>query len=201
MPNKYYWDSDVFLSAIDGVEDRVPIISQQLDAAEKKQIDIITSHLSIAEVCFAKAEKQGGNLDDSIEEKIDKLWDAESPVKVVELHELISRNAKRLIRASLKKRLALRPADAIHFATAMVNEVNEFNTYDLRLFKFSSMMGFKICNPRVDQMEMFPSHNSPLRWIRDQQEHWQIRRRPRLGPNRYGRYLSILQRRNILNRQ
>jgi predicted nucleic acid-binding protein len=175
MPNKpvpiYYWDSCVFLSAVEGDDPvRTPIIEQMLQECDDGKYQIFTSHLSITEVCFAKAERHGKLLDLKTEAEIEKFWDSSSSVKTVEVHELVARDAKGLIRAAIPKGYSLKPADAIHLATAKLWNVAEFHTYDHRLFKFSSVMGFTICHPRCGQL-MFPSLRSPLRGLRDEQWH------------------------------
>jgi predicted nucleic acid-binding protein len=55
-----YWDACVFLAAIDGDAERVPVIETVLDECEAGKVDIVTSHLSITEVCFSKEEKTNG---------------------------------------------------------------------------------------------------------------------------------------------
>jgi predicted nucleic acid-binding protein len=71
---RIYWDSNVFLSYINGLSDRLPEIETLLLEAEKDTIELLTSTLSIVEVAYATAEKDQHALDDQTEERINKLW-------------------------------------------------------------------------------------------------------------------------------
>lgn len=184
----YYWDSCVFLAAIEGEAERVPTIEQMLAECDEGKHSILTSHLSVTEVCFAKSEKSGKCLSESTEEKINKLWDAESPVKTVEVHEIVALNARQLIREVIPKGFGLKPADAIHLATARMLNVAEFHTYDQKLFKFAPMMGFGIVFPHVEQLSMF-AYRTPLHTLRYTQWHWGEPRARR--PDKSKRYVSV----------
>jgi len=60
---------------------------------------------------------------------------------------------------SIVKGWALKPADAIHLATAKRAAVTEFHTYDAqRLEKFTILTGYKIIEPQTDRLS-FPSQN------------------------------------------
>ena len=134
----YYWDACVPLSYINGVPDRL----QHIDAFMSKSgtdFQLVTSVLSITEVAFAAFEKQNDSLDAETEAKISKLWQAGSPIKIVEFYELIAMRAQRLMRDALSNKWSLKPADAIHIATADQLKVAEFHTYDERLHKFSAL--------------------------------------------------------------
>lgn len=186
---KFYWDSCVFLSAIDAHPERAPIITQLLDECTSGKHDIFTSHLSIAEVCFAKTEKVAREINLEVEEKIAKLWNEESPVKMVEVHEVVARNAIGLIRQALSRGFGLKPADAIHLATAKLWNVEEFHTYDEKLFKYAGVMGFRIVMPYLDQLLIYPPDTSPIHRLRDQQWYW--RDPPPRHPNRPSRYVPV----------
>lgn len=131
----YYWDACVPLSYVNGVPDRLP----HIDAFMSKSgadFQLITSVLSITEVAFAAYEKHASTLDPDTESKILKLWQAGSPIKIVEFYELIALRAQRLMRSALANKWSLKPADAIHLATADQLKVKEFLTYDEGLEKF-----------------------------------------------------------------
>lgn len=134
----YYWDACVPLSYINAVPDRLPHIDAFMS---KSGVDfrLITSVLSITEVAFAASEQVNGVLDPSVEERISKLWNASSPIRIVELYELIALKAQQLMRAAIKNRWSLKPADAIHLATADQLKVSAFHTYDEPLFKYSDL--------------------------------------------------------------
>lgn len=76
------------------------------------------------------------------------------------------------MRSVIPRGFSLKPPDAIHLATAKVWEVDEFHTYDAKLFKFEAMMGFRIVYPHTDQLPLFPTPGSTLRCLRAQQTHW-----------------------------
>jgi predicted nucleic acid-binding protein len=138
----YYWDACVPLSYINGVPDRL----QHIDAfMHKSGVDfqLITSVLSITEVAFATCEKDAKTLDPEVEAKISKLWQAGSPIKIVEFYELIAVKAQQLMRAALAHGWSLKPPDAIHLATADQLGVKEFHTYDTQLCKFSVLTDSK----------------------------------------------------------
>jgi predicted nucleic acid-binding protein len=147
-PPKIYWDACVPLSYINGMPDRVQHIEPMMEKSGT-DFQIITSVLSITEVAFAKMEQDKKVLEPEIERRIKLLWEAGSPIKIVEFYELIAFRAQRLIRAALEKSWQLKPADAIHLATADQLAVKEFNTYDDGLEKFAELTDtkFKVCPP------------------------------------------------------
>ena len=53
---RYYWDSCVFLSAVEKVPTRVAVIERLLDDANAGRAEVFTSTVSITEVAFAKFE-------------------------------------------------------------------------------------------------------------------------------------------------
>ena len=98
-PNGVYWDACVFLHYIEGTPEWMPILDSLLEeASETKRLVIYTSSVSITEVAFAKAEKDGQALDPSIEAEIEALWTDRSAVRLVEFSEIIARDARALLR-------------------------------------------------------------------------------------------------------
>jgi predicted nucleic acid-binding protein len=154
---RFYWDSNVFLSAINANPERLPVIEAILDDCDHGDVEIHTSVLSIAEVAFAEFEKRERQLSDEIETKIEKLWVPPSPVKLHEISQHVANDAKALMRRAIREGWSLRPPDAIHLATARRREVDEFQTYDTRkLEKFSKIVGYRIIQPRTDRLPFRP---------------------------------------------
>ena len=155
---KFYWDADVFLSAINANQDRLPVIEAILDDCEQDNAEVYTSMLSIVEVAFAETEKQSRLLDDKTEEKINKLWLPPSPVKLIEINEFVLWDAKALMRNSIKQGWSLKPNDAIHLATAKRLQPLEIHVYDKGWCKYSQEIGCTICAPKIDRLP-FPVNN------------------------------------------
>jgi predicted nucleic acid-binding protein len=87
--------------------------------------------------------------------KIDELWKPASPIKLVEVHPAIVRDARGLIRAAVAAgRSGLRAADAIHLATAERMGAAEFHTYDTGLPKHLPDVSFMIREPFVAQNQL-----------------------------------------------
>jgi predicted nucleic acid-binding protein len=133
--NRYYWDSCVVLSYLEGTADRVSQIESFL-RLDKDQAQLVTSVLTITEVAFQASERHGRQLNEEIERNIDSFWKPESRLTVVELFADVAQRARSLIRDSLTRGWSLKPADAIHLATADHLAVTEFHTYDEGLAKF-----------------------------------------------------------------
>jgi predicted nucleic acid-binding protein len=150
---RVYWDSNVFLSAINASPERLPIIEAVLDDCDHGDVEVHTSVLSIAEVAFAESEQRRKQLSEEIEAKIEKLWVPPSPIKLHEISQYIANEAKALMRQAMLKSWALKPLDAIHLATAKRRQVDEFHTYDIaRLAKLSAITGYPIVQPRTDRL-------------------------------------------------
>lgn len=144
---RYYWDACVFLSWVNGNPDRLPDIDTFLDEAEREEIEIIASTVSIAEVAFGKVEQDQKALTAEIDAKIGGLWEPSSPVKLVEVSVLVVEEAKGLIREGIPEGWSLKPMDAIHLSTARRMEVDVFHTYDGPLKKWTSKVGYPIGEP------------------------------------------------------
>lgn len=158
MPDRQtiYWDSNVFLSLLNGPPARIKVITNCLDEFNENGCFIITSTESIVEVAHALDEKLNGRLDPRIEERIDAMWENPS-IKMIDNGQHISSLARKLIRDAIPNRWSLTPKDAIHLASAYwynkhVNAVHEFHTYDTKLPKFAPMIGIQVCEPYVQQM-------------------------------------------------
>lgn len=156
-PRRVYWDACIFLHYIEGTPEWMPTLDALLEeASESKELVIFTSAISITEVSFAKAEKDGQALDPKIEAAIDDLWNDRSAVRLVEYNEIIAREARRLLRRSIEIPLALKPMDAIHLATAINRRVAEFHTTDERLQRWQDL-GFPIREPFTPKPKLFPT--------------------------------------------
>ncbi|MCU1286783.1 MAG: hypothetical protein JWO13_3133 [Acidobacteriales bacterium] len=134
-----YWDACVPLSYINGHVDRLPHIEAMMKQARNKEFHLITSTLSIVEIAWAKIEQDNKALDADSEAAISNLWVAGSPIELVEFYEEIGRKAQLLMRAGIPNGWNLKPADAIHLASADKLKVAAFHTYDPALSKYSEL--------------------------------------------------------------
>ncbi len=149
---RVYWDSNVPLSYINGVADRVPVIDELFRQVRAGDIELLTSSISRVEVAFARSEKEAATLDQQTEEDIDALWAPPSPIKTVEFYDLIGGKARALIRRGISQGWGqLKPMDAIHLATAQQMAVTEFHTYCDRLQKWTNALGFPVTEPQTPQ--------------------------------------------------
>ncbi|MBA2514595.1 MAG: type II toxin-antitoxin system VapC family toxin [Solirubrobacterales bacterium] len=146
-PQRIYWDSCVFLSYVNEDEGRVGDISSLLEGARKQEIELVTSTVSIVEVAFGAAERKQSALSEEMEAKINKLWEAASPVTMVEFHVLIAEAAKRMMRSGIPEGWSLKPMDAVHLATAQRLGVDELHTYDDPLKKWATKVSYPIIEP------------------------------------------------------
>ena len=154
-----YWDANAFLSYINGLPDRMPVLDALLGSSAGGSIQIYTSAISQVEVAFAASEQRQKALDADMERKINSLWDDPKAVVLVEYHDGIGREARSLIRDAVTYGWSLKPLDAIHLATAqwlsqLGYSVSEFHTYDHSLPRYTSLVGYRICEPYSAQPSM-----------------------------------------------
>lgn len=160
MPNnrQIYWDSNVFLSHLNGVPARINNLRDLIaEIQEQDGSFILTSSESIVEVAHAVDEKLFNRLDPRVEEAIDAMWQNYKLIKMIDNGPHIAPIARGLIRDAIPQGWKLSPKDAVHLASAFwynkyVHLIDEFHTYDNKLQKFQAMIGIPICEPYANQM-------------------------------------------------
>jgi predicted nucleic acid-binding protein len=149
---RVYWDSNVILSYLNDVPDRVATIEELFRQARAEEIELLTSSISRVEVAFVESERESRELDADVEETINRLWQPGSPIKTVEFYDLIGDGARRLMRRGVSQGWGLlKPKDAIHLATAERMGVSEMHSYDNRVKKWSGELGFPITDAQTEQ--------------------------------------------------
>lgn len=153
----FYWDSNVFLSYLNGQSDRTEAIrSLWTEVSSANGNHIFTSTFTIAEVAFVEAEKLQKSTSAKIEKRIDDMW-KDPAIKLVEAPEIVMRMARSIMRKAVDQgRRTLKPPDAIHLATAIwlnenVKPILSFHTYDKDLEPLAELTGLKICEPIPNQ--------------------------------------------------
>ncbi len=126
-PKKVYWDACIWLGLIneeDGKVDRCKFVIEQ---AKAQAMQIWTSSLSLAEVFKKKCEGKNVSLEESKDVDFEKYIEQEFLTEVQVDHD-VGLLARRLLRKhpDLKK-----PNDAIHLATAALNNLDELHTFDV----------------------------------------------------------------------
>lgn len=133
MPlDRRYWDSVAFLGYLNGEPDKVDDCESVLAAADAGKLVIVTSALTIAEVLYVK-----GHTPMPPEKRSTVSNFFKQPYISVQ-------NVTRKI-AELARELTwdhgIKPKDAVHVATALVNKVPVLNTFDGGLLAKNGKVG------------------------------------------------------------
>jgi predicted nucleic acid-binding protein len=124
-PKRIYWDTSMFLCFLNKKEaDRRVIAQDILDNAQRGRIEIITSWFTVAEVIRPKFVPAVQKLIPSQIAKIEGMFRWKW-LKKIQVHELIAFKAVELARD-----YNLRPADSIHAATAVIEQVDALHAWD-----------------------------------------------------------------------
>ena len=121
MPTSAYWDSCVFIDLLEQTPGRFPVCEDWRSRAEKGDLVIVTSAISLAEVCKLPTTS---------------LLPADQSKKILEFFEnpyIVLRQVDRAVGElahELTRTHGLKPMDAIHVATALLMRVDVFHTYD-----------------------------------------------------------------------
>lgn len=152
-PEFIYWDSSAFLSYINAYQERISVLDAILDDVHRSNgaKKIVTSILAKIEVAASAQEYSTRELSIETERKIEALWNDSSVIGLIELHNGIALQARELMRKVLTQGWSLKPADAIHLASAQWLGVTEVQTYDDQWPRYSTIIGCKICEPHAMQ--------------------------------------------------
>ena len=155
---RVYWDACAWIALIqdenvwvaneNGEEQRGKMCAEVLRDAEKGNVEIVTSALSLAEICKSKAVRRQG-----YEQRIRDFFE-NSYIIVVNVDTYIGTEARELMQNG---RTGLKPADAIHLASARVANVDEAHTFDDKLLGMSETInrrdgrGLRIKKPHSEK--------------------------------------------------
>jgi len=149
---RVYWDACVWIALIlrekitlpnGGIEDRDTMCRMVIEAAEKGSFEILTSTFCLVEVCKTPADKKLTS---------DKLADffENDYILITNLDRMVAERGREL----MVRHPGLKPADAVHVATAAVSPgVEEMHTFDDRLLGLNGAVDkadgskLKICKP------------------------------------------------------
>jgi predicted nucleic acid-binding protein len=156
MPSKptlLYWDSCVFLSAIQRTAGRYATLKAILDSAAADEIVIVTSALTIAEV--VKLDCDSADPDQSAKDVAEIRHFFENDYLAIKnVDRLIAEQAGDIVR-----RHGLKPPDAIHVATALSSKCDRLETYDKLILRLDKKVGWPILPislPRDLDEESYP---------------------------------------------
>jgi predicted nucleic acid-binding protein len=133
VEKRIYLESNVFIDLIEcknESDEPAKTIISIIEDAKKGRFELFTSVITITEVWIAQEELNSKKINPDIERRINLLWHPKSsPIRLVDVHELIARDAMRLLRTFIHKGYAkTRSVDAIHLVTAQREGVHEFFT-------------------------------------------------------------------------
>jgi predicted nucleic acid-binding protein len=123
---KFYWDACMWIALINREASRFEACRHILEQAQRGEVEIWTSTFTYAEVYKRKCS----NISDGIAQADDQAFEdyiEQEFVKLVQVDSDVGRAARRLLRShpSIGK-----PQDAIHVASALLENVSELHTFD-----------------------------------------------------------------------
>ena len=147
---KYYWDACVWIGLINQEPDKINLLRFVIEQAQKGEVEIWTSAFTLAEVFKKKCSGVQAGLESDGDEAFEDYL-AQDFIQRVQVDSDVGTVARRLLRRfpAIKK-----PQDAIHVATAAMNNVDQLHTFDgndlLRLdcqIPMANGQMLKICKP------------------------------------------------------
>jgi len=149
----------MWLGLINEEVDKVGRCRNVLKEARDGKIQIWTSALTLAEVFKAKCNGTKTSLEEDKDKDFENFVDQEF-LTLVQVDQDIGAAARRLLRSHSKLK---KPADAIHLATALENNLDELHTFDLdnliplsgSIYKLDGTVLTICIPPESDQSDLF----------------------------------------------
>ena len=162
MVSRVYWDSCCFISLIQQESGRYEAVQNLYDEAEKGGLVIHTSALTLSEVCRVRCDEGAGKPRNKLGEDgdayLDRFFDNDF-FQITEVSPTIGVLARTLYRRHPEIKIT---NDAVHLATAVIENVEEMHTYDGNdLLKLSGLVmrldgnPLTICVPSENQPTLF----------------------------------------------
>lgn len=139
-----YLDSCVLLAAINGEHDRVGTVEAILLEGRSRKHRLFTSTLTIAEVAH-------GTAADDTQHRIDALWQPSSPINAVNVTAAIGHRARELMQQARTDGISVKPADAIHLATADLYDCDRLFTYDGQHSQWDQLIEADVSEPFTNE--------------------------------------------------
>jgi len=115
-----YWDSSAFISRIQRTAGRIEVLEHITGRAEEGEVEIVTSAFTLCEV--AKGDESV--LPEDQEKMIVNFF--ENPyILIQQVDAFVAARTRDIVRG-----FGLKPADALHVASALAASVSEMHTYD-----------------------------------------------------------------------
>jgi predicted nucleic acid-binding protein len=157
-PSLVCWDACAWIALIQQekirdansviTEDRERLCKTVMTAAEKGQLIVVTSALSLAEVC--KEIQVIGKIH-TLDDYFEHTW-----VEPVNVDRDVGYLARELMGGG---HAGLKPADAIHVSTALLSNVSALHTFDKKLLALDNLLDIpnggklRICKPAIPGKE------------------------------------------------
>lgn len=123
---KYYWDACLWIGLIRQEPDKIESLRYVMELAQKGEVEIWTSAFTLAEVFKRKISNEQIGIEPSDDQAFEDYLEQDH-VQRVQVDVDVGNAARRVLRQFPKIK---KPQDAVHVATAMLNNVDEFHTYD-----------------------------------------------------------------------
>lgn len=123
---KFYWDACAWIGLINQEPDKIAACQHVIGVAQSGTAEIWTSTLSLAEVFKKKCAGQQVAISEPDDTTFENFLSQDYVVQV-QVDQDVGLLARRLLRKYTK---LAKPADAIHLATALLNDCDELHTFD-----------------------------------------------------------------------
>lgn len=152
-PPLSYLDACAILAYLNDEPGRADNLAALFEEAERGDIRLVTSTITLAEVAYVKETDIAPEVD--ADTRIDNLLLDRRIITFVECTEDIARGARQYVRPAGDQAQRLKPADAIHLSSAVAAGVDYFLTYDSDFDPAVLDVDFEIIepgptNPRLD---------------------------------------------------
>ena len=155
-PRRVYWDASVWIALIQrekipvGASDRDTLCRMVIAEAKKNKIEILTSTLSLAEVC------KSAEIRATKEDQLGAFFENDY-ILLMNLDRLVGEHARQLMKTG---HAGLKPPDAIHVASAVLGQASEMHTFDDKLLKLDGEIvrlyggKLRICPPNIGEVPL-----------------------------------------------